>query len=72
MLFRRSPLAMSVRFFVTSSALMILSWLAVTFFLVVPMETYPTQGFTDEGDGSGKVQSALAAEDPAALARVSR
>jgi hypothetical protein len=33
---------MTVRFFVTSAALMIFSWLVATYLRVVPMDTYPT------------------------------
>jgi len=32
---------MTVRFFVTSAALIIFSWLATTYLRVVPMDTYP-------------------------------
>ena len=32
---------MTVRFFVTSAALMIFFWLAATYLRVVPMDTYP-------------------------------
>jgi hypothetical protein len=32
---------MTVRFFVTSAALMIFSWLVATYLRVVPMDTYP-------------------------------
>lgn len=32
---------MTIRLFVTSSALMICCWLAATFLRVVPMDTYP-------------------------------
>lgn len=32
---------MTVRFFVTSAALIIFSWLAATYLRVVPMDTYP-------------------------------
>lgn len=32
---------MSIRLFVTSSGLMIFSWLVVTYLTAVPMDTYP-------------------------------
>ena len=53
---------MSVRFFVTSAALMIFSWLAATYLRAVPMDTYP---------GSPVVTSAPIAEptpDPQVVA----
>lgn len=51
---------MSVRFFVTSSALLIFCWLAVAFLLVVPMETYPGGPGTAEVDEQGREVPVLA------------
>ena len=45
---------MTVRFFVTSASLMIFCWLAATFFLAVPMETYPDQPARSSVSETGK------------------
>ena len=55
---------MSVRFFVLSSSVMILSWLAVTFVLVVPLETYPPHPVADALKG-GETSPVVAVASPA-------
>ncbi len=61
---------MTVRFFVTSAALVIFAWLAATYFRAVPMDTYPDTGSTATAQApveESAVAATSAEESPGAV-----